>query len=522
MSEPPTDYLNIRLSGGIRVDLRVILQSGMAAGTGAPAALALALAPGRVLAARVVGFQDGRVLLDLAGEIRPATSLVPLAAGDLLKVRVVRVTGGEILLKVLGDEGKALPGDPLAGALRGLGILPTEDALQAAQGLITAGQPVTAAGVRAVMAVLRRYPGAPDQTAAAAALLLGRRLPPIEPLLSALRFYAQEAAPFGALAAALEEAFGALPGRPASQPGAANALPTALPTEWVSVLRGILKGLTLPATPAAVGPQPSAEALAQQLGEAVRFLGMDYEREWVRQWVGQPGADEAAPSPSAGAPTAPLQAPPGTPTNLKGVLLAIRHVLRASAGDPAAVEGEGHPAQKAYKQALARAEEALHTITAWQVLSSEPEEGGAPERQTVVFQLPVAFGGGVGTLDVMVERRPQHKGGQGGGEGDQTEAGREDPGAGGYAVRLRLSPPHLGDVRVDLFLQKKRLALSFAVLREPSLAALEEGGPALGERLRRRGFQVEGIRFRPLAVDEGPGNASGAPPPPGTGIDLIV
>lgn len=503
------------------MDLRVILETAAAAGAGPTPALPLV--SGRVLSARVVAIQDGQVLLDLAGELQPARSLVPLAVGDMLKVQVVRPNGGEVWLKVLGGEGKALPGNRLAEELRSMGIPPGEASLQAAQGLIVAGQPVTAGRVRAVLAALRRDPGAPDQTAKAAALLLGRRLPPLEPLLAALRFYAQGAPPFADLANALEEALSALPEEPAGQSGTGNS---PLPG-WVGKLRGLLMDLTLPGTepagnahPHAAPPlPPGAESLANRLGEAVRALGMDYEREWVRQWVGRPESGGAASTPPTGGELALPAGLAGTRPGLKETLLAIRHLLGAVVGGPDPAKVEGHPAHKAYVRALARTEEALQTLTAWQVLSGQPEDGVAPERQTMVFQLPIAFGGGLGTLDVVVEKPPREKGDDGadhdGGDRDEGESSR-------FAVSLRLAPPHLGDLRVDLFLQEQRLALGFAAREAPSLVALEEGGEVLGERLRRRGFVVEGINFRPLPSDEGAGAGEAPGASPAAGIDLVI
>lgn len=487
-----------------------------------------------------------------AGEILPAKSLVPLAAGDALRVQVMRAAAGELRLRVLGRAGGAVAGDHLAEVLRGQGVPPGEEALRAARGLILAGQPVTAARVRAVMAALRADPGAaaaPDETAQAAALLLGRGLPPLPPLLAALRFHAWGALPFGTQAAALDAALAALPaGLPSDAPGGqagrnpppATAAAGSQPREGggangagaggalrglAGALRGVLNDLTLRAAPpsaagggerggakegpavAAAAP-PAPGALAARLGGALRALGMDWEREWVRRLTGPERGEVPA---------------PGAPGNLKGLLLALRHVLRAAMGEPdQAGHQDGGPASAAYRQALVRAEEALQTITAWQALSVEPEEEGAPARQTLVFQLPVDYGAVAGTLEVVVEKAPRRRGGA-------EDQGAADGGAGGqggwHAVRLCLAPPCLGEVRVDLFLQDRRLQVGIAAREEPSRAALEEGGEGLAERLRGQGFRVEGIGFRPLA-DGGAGapwdagDPWGAPPP--AGIDLVL
>lgn len=499
------------------MDLRVNLQSGAAPDAGEPSLLPLA--PGRVLTARVVGVQDGQVLLDLAGEIQPARSLVPLTVGDALRVQVLRASGREVWLRVLHDAGGALAGDRLAEALRGQGIPPGEEALVAARGLIAAGEPVTPTRVCAVMATLRHDTGAsatPAQTALAASLLLGRALPPLPPLLAALRYYGQGAPPFAALAVALDRALAALPEEPPGrragagpQSGKAGPLPG-----WVGALRGLLKDLTLPAA-----PLPGPEALAARLGEAFRALGMDWEREWVIRWT-RPEGEKGAPTLPAAPSPGPAPGPPSPPPTLKGLLLAVHDALRAAVAEPEQGEAEGRPAPGVYRQALARTEEALQTITAWQVLSAEPEEAGASARRTVVFQLPVAFGAVVGTLDVAVEMPARRKGGSGeDGSPAGGGAGGDGREAGWHAVRLRLAPPHLGEVCVDLFLQDRRLNVGFGAREEPSRVVLEEGGQALAERLRRQGFRVEGIRFGSLP-DEGAGDPWAVPQR--AGIDLIL
>lgn len=456
----------------------------------------LPLVAGQVLTARVVGARGEELVLALLGRRVPARSSLPLEAGQLLRVRVEGAAAGAVRLRLLAPAApapaRAGPAERVAALLRSLGVAPGPDAEAAVRGLVAAGLPVTGSRLRAVLAALRRHPGERLATATAAALLLGRGVAPRGEALAALQAHLEGLPPFGDTVDRLLRLARATAGPPerADQEGGP-------PATLLRSLVALLEALTLPGQPPAEG---EGAGLARRLAEAVRLLGLDHERATY----GPP----AGGSPLGG---------DGQPASLKGLLLALRAHLAAGEGAAPAAAGGGADAGREaeagsagpFRQAV---EDGLRALTAWQLLSAEPDAPQPADRCLLVFHLPVALGPFTGTVEASVERwaargtRPEG--------GDGQEAGGDSGGE--VAVRLRLETPGLGEVRVRLALRGRRLGVSVAAATPAAVAALDAGQEELVRRLEGHGFDVAGVAVSRLARRVGARAADLA------GVDLFV
>lgn len=462
------------------VDLSILLRPGVPAGLGPEG---LPLEPGRLLAARVQSVGEDGVRLRLFGRTVAARSLVPLRAGDLLRLRVEGAEGGVLRLRLLAPVPAPAGLDDL---LRGFGLPPGPKAETAARALALARLPLTDANLRAVLSALRGRPEPRLTTAYAAALLLSRGLPARGEALAAVQAHLEGPPPFASVAAELARlvrgggAAGPAPGggAPAGSPGA-------------GALERVLRALTLSADPgpgaSPAGTLPEAPAVesapAARLRAAVAALGLDHEHRVFGPLLAE------GPGPAGGSP------PGAPPETLKGVLLALSR------------SGEAGPAPAV--------EAGLEALTAWQALSAAPADPGAGGR-LLVFHLPVAFGAGMRTLEVAVEKPSRRPRGEAG-------AGNADAGEAPLTVHLRLEPPHLGELRVRLVLAARRVGIALAAREAETVRTLEAGREALERRLEACGFALDGVDVRSLPPREE--EAAARAPITATaprGIDLVL
>lgn len=474
------------------MDLTILLRPGVPAGLGPEG---LPLEPGRLLAARVLSVGEDAVRLRLFGRTVTARSLVPLRAGDLLRLRVEGAEGGVLRLRLLAPA-PAPAG--LDGLLRGFGLPPGPEAETAARALALARLPLTAANLRAVLSALRGRPEPRLTTAYAAALLLSRGLPARGEALAAVRAHLEGPPPFASVA---EELARLVRGGGAAGPAPGGGAPAELP--GAGALERVLRALTLSAdpgpgaSPAGTLPEgPAESAPAARLRAAVAALGLDHEHRVFGPLLSQgPGAGaEGSGAAAAGPPlpTGPSEPPPET---LKGVLLKLSR------------SGEAGPAPAV--------EAGLEALTAWQALGAAPVDPGAGGR-LLVFHLPVAFGAGMRTLEVAVEKPPRRPRGEAG-------AGNADAGEAPLTVHLRLEPPHLGELRVRLVLAARRVRIALAAREDETVRTLEAGRAALERRLEACGFALDGVDVRslPPREEDAAAEARIAATAP-RGIDLVL
>jgi hypothetical protein len=128
-------------------------------------------------------------------------------------------------------------------------------------------------------------------------------------------------------------------------------------------------------------------------------------------------------------------------------------------------------------------------------------------------EIPVLIGQTYHSLRVDIER---HSAADDGSAGAQSKAAVEDD---DWRVRLRIAPPALGALDINIRLFSEQLHLRFAVERDEVRTLIDRGLPQLQRALASRGLELSTTSARPLSVPPGPDTASSAPE---SSLDLRV
>ena len=113
------------------------------------------------------------------------------------------------------------------------------------------------------------------------------------------------------------------------------------------------------------------------------------------------------------------------------------------------------------------------------------------EEQGVLFEVPVFFSEGIRTLRLYMKNRENNKG--------KVKTGKDH-----FYLLFLLDFPFLGNLKIDLVVIEKRLALKIAAEKEAVLDFLRQFIPRLKERFLNVGFFLERTDFIPLHESSSP------------------